>query len=166
MRNARNPQLKTQAKQKAVKILQKKKMYESHLSTLQNTQYNVENAHIQTQMMKDNVDIMHTLKGTVEYQKQMMGGMNPDSVHDLMEDMRELQDDQNEINEAFQRNYEIDVGDEELDAGKFIYLFILELDELDYNMKAELDTNDLKVPGKRVVTKEENDERELNDLLK
>jgi hypothetical protein len=122
LRAARTPQQKQIAKQKATNILKKKKMYESHFNNLQNTQFNVENAHIQTQMMRDNMDILNTMKATVNVQKQMMGGINADSVYDIMDDMRELQEDQNEINDAFQRNYEIDIGDDELDAGnKFIY---------------------------------------------
>ena len=118
MRSARTTQQKQIAKKKATSLLQKKKMYESHLNNLQNTQFNVENAHIQTQMMRDNMDIINTLKSTVTVQKQMMGNMNPDDVYNLMDDMRELQEDQNEINDAFTRNYDIDVGDDELDAGK------------------------------------------------
>lgn len=57
-RNARNPVLKNQAKAKAANILKKKKMYESHLANLQGSQFNVENAHMQTQMMKDNMDVV------------------------------------------------------------------------------------------------------------
>jgi hypothetical protein len=34
-------------------------MYEGHLGNLGNTQMNVESAHIQTQMMKDNMDIVY-----------------------------------------------------------------------------------------------------------
>ena len=121
LRSARTPQQKINAKKKAINLLKKKKMYDSHLNNLQNTQFNVENAHIQTTMMKENMEIINTMKTTVSVQKQMMGHMNADSVFDLMDDMRDLQDDQNEINDAFQRNYEIDVGDDELDAGKVIY---------------------------------------------
>ena len=157
-RNARTPQQKSMAKQKATNILKKKKMYESHMNNLSTTQFNVENAHIQTQMMKDNMDIMSTLKGTVDLQKNMMSGMNPDDVYNLMDDMKDIQDDQSEMNEAFSRNYEIDVGDDELDA---------ELDELDYQMRVELTGDNLKVPDKNMVlSKKENDERELNDMLK
>lgn len=60
---------------------------------------------------------MHVMKDTLNVQKGLMGDMNVDNVYDMMDDMRDLQDDQNEISEAFSRNYEIDVGDEELDAG-------------------------------------------------
>jgi hypothetical protein len=57
-RNARNPTVKQQAKAKCNNILKKKKMYEAHLNNLNNTQYNVESAHIQTQMIRDNIDIV------------------------------------------------------------------------------------------------------------
>ena len=117
LRNARTPMQKQQAKQKASNILKKKKMYEAHYTNLSSTQLNVENAHIQTQMMKDNMDVMNTLKGTVELQKNMMQGMNPDDIYSLMDNLKDMQEDQNEMNEAFTRNYEIDVGDDELDAG-------------------------------------------------
>lgn len=41
-----------------------------------------------------------------------------------------------------------------------------ELDELDYQMRVDFESNDLKVPGKKILSKEDKDERELNDLLK
>lgn len=116
-RNARTPLQKTQAKQKASNLLKKKKMYEAHITNLSTTQYNVENAHITTQMMRDNMDIMNTLKGTVEMQKDMMKNMSPDDIYNMMDDMKDMQYQQEEMNEAFTRNYEIDVGDDELDAG-------------------------------------------------
>lgn len=150
---------KQQAKQKATQILRKKKMYESHLNTLQGTQFNVENAQIQSQMMKDNMDIMHTLQSTVNVQKGMLKDMNADSMYDLMDDLKEIQEDQNEMNEAFTRNYEVDVGDDELDA---------ELDELDYQMRVELDAKELTVPQNQnhLMSKKEQDEKELNEMLK
>ena len=43
-----------------------------------------------------------------------MGGV--DSMYDIMDDMAEIKDEQQELNEEFQRNYDVDVGDEELDA--------------------------------------------------
>jgi charged multivesicular body protein 5 len=58
-RNARNATAKQQAKAKATQLLKKKKMYEGHLNNLSNTQFNVESAHIQTTMMRDNMDIVY-----------------------------------------------------------------------------------------------------------
>jgi charged multivesicular body protein 5 len=57
-RNARNATAKSQAKQRATNILKKKKMYEAHVNNLSNTQFNVENAHITSTMIKDNIDIV------------------------------------------------------------------------------------------------------------
>lgn len=61
---------------------------------------------------------MRTLKDTVNVQKDLMGEMNVDGVYDLMDDMKEVQDLQEEMNEAFTRNYDVEVDDEELDAGR------------------------------------------------
>ena len=41
-----------------------------------------------------------------------MGGV--DSMQDVMDDMAEIKDEQQELNEEFQRNYDVDVGDEEM----------------------------------------------------
>ena len=68
-----------------------------------------------------------------------MGGV--DSMYDIMDDMAEIKDEQQELNEEFQRNYDVDVGDEELDA---------ELDDLDYQMRMEMDNDGLKAPGDQV----------------
>lgn len=57
-RNARNPSVKQQMKTRATNLLKKKKMYESHIQNLENTQFNVESAHIQTQMIRDTNDIV------------------------------------------------------------------------------------------------------------
>ena len=46
----------------------------------------------------------------------------------------------------------------------FFYL-ILELDELDYQMKVELDSNELSVPKNRIISKKEKDEKELNEFI-
>ena len=45
-------------KTRATNLLKKKKMYESQMINLENTQNNVEQAHMTTQMMKDTNDIV------------------------------------------------------------------------------------------------------------
>jgi hypothetical protein len=49
---------KNSAKLRCVNLMKKKKMYESHVGTLESTQFNVESVHMQTQMMKDNINIV------------------------------------------------------------------------------------------------------------
>ena len=86
-----------------------------------------------------------------------MGGV--DSMYDIMDDMAEIKDEQQELNEEFQRNYDVDVGDEELDA---------ELDDLDYQMRMEMDNDGLKARGDQVGGEQvkNSDEVELEDALK
>lgn len=57
------------------------------------------------------------MKETVDTQKQMMREVNVDSIHDIMDEMHYIKEDQEEINEAIARSYDVEVNDEELDAG-------------------------------------------------
>lgn len=58
------------------------------------------------------------MKDTVDSQKQLMKDVNIDSIHDVMDEMQFIKEDQEEINEAIARSYDVEVNDEELDAGK------------------------------------------------
>lgn len=58
------------------------------------------------------------MKDTVDTQKQMMKENNIDDIQDVMDDMRDMKEDMDEMNEIMARQYDIDVEDDELDAGK------------------------------------------------
>jgi hypothetical protein len=78
-------------------------------------------------------------------------------MYDVMDDMAELKDQQQEMNEEIQRNLDVDVGDEELDA---------ELDDLDYQMRIEMDNDGIKAPDNVVPNNNNADELALEDMLK
>lgn len=61
------------------------------------------------------------MKDTVDTQKAMMKEVNIESVHDLMDEMHYIKEDQEEINDTLARTYDVEVDDEELDAGKNYY---------------------------------------------
>ncbi len=48
-----------------------------------------------------------------------MKEVNVDNVQDLMDEMQYIKEDQEEMNEAIARTYDVEVNDEELDAGNF-----------------------------------------------
>ena len=158
-RTARNPTAKAQAKKKAMQLLKKKKMYEQHSNNLSNAQMTLDTVNMDCQMMRDNMNIMQVMKNTVQVQKDTlhaMGGI--DGMYDVMDDMAELKDQQQEMNEEIQRNLDVDVGDEELDA---------ELDELDYQMRVEMDNDGMRAPMDNIGgMNNNNDEAQLEDLLK
>ena len=88
--------------------------------------------------MKDNMAIMQTMKSTVQMQKDMMHAMGGiDSMYDVMDDMAEIKEQQEEFNDEMQRNFDIDVDDADLND---------EIDELDYQMRMEMDNQGMQVP--------------------
>ena len=138
-RQARTPQQKAQAKNKAMRLLKKKKLYQAHVNNLENTQMAVESAAMDVDIMKDNMAIMQTMKATVQMQKDMMHAMGGiDSMYDVMDDMQEIKEQQEEFNDEMQRNFDIDVDDADLND---------EIDELDYQMRMEMDNQGMNVPG-------------------
>ena len=113
-------------------------MYEAHINNLENTQMAVESAAMDCDIMKDNMAIMQTMKSTVQMQKDMMHAMGGvDSMYDVMDDMQDIKDQQEEFNEEMQRNFDVDVGDAELND---------EIDELDYQMRMEMDNQGMNIP--------------------
>ena len=120
-RQARTPQQKAQAKAKAMRLLKKKKLYQAHINNLENTQMAVEGAAMDVDIMKDNMAIMQTMKATVQTQKNMMHAMGGiDSMYDVMDDMAEIKEQQEEFND--------------------------EIDEVDYQMRMEMDNQGMQVP--------------------
>ena len=159
MRTSGNPTAKAQAKKKATQLLKKKKMYENHYNNLSGTQMTVDSANVECQMMKDNLDIVRAMKDTVDVQKQTMKEMGGiDSMYDIMDEMAEIKEEQEEMNQEFQRNYDVDVGDEELEA---------ELDALDYQMRADMDNSNMNAPQNQFGSQIKNDDEiDLEDALK
>ena len=138
-RQARTPQQKAQAKAKAMRLLKKKKLYQAHINNLENTQMAVEGAAMDVDIMKDNMAIMQTMKATVQTQKNMMHAMGGiDSMYDVMDDMAEIKEQQEEFNDEMHRNFDVDVDDADLND---------EIDELDYQMRMEMDNQGMQVPG-------------------
>ena len=159
MRTSGNPTAKAQAKKKATQLLKKKKMYENHYNNLSGTQMTVDSANVECQMMKDNLEIVRAMKDTVDVQKQTMKEMGGvDSMYDIMDEMAEIKEEQEEMNQEFQRNYDVDIGDEDLEA---------ELDALDYQMRADMDNSNMNAPQNQFGSQIKNsDEIDLEDALK
>ncbi len=57
-------------------------------------------------------------------QKQMMKDVNINNIRDLMDNLIYIKEDEGEINNVLARNYDVEVNEEELDAGnkKIFYL--------------------------------------------
>jgi charged multivesicular body protein 5 len=109
---------KTAIRQKALKVLQRRKMYEGQRDQLQQQSWNME----QAGMMQDNLqNVMTTvdaLKTSNKSLKQQYGKIDIDKIERMQDEMADLMEVGNEINESISRSYDLpeEVDEDELDA--------------------------------------------------
>ncbi|KAI0533661.1 putative SNF7 family protein [Xylaria digitata] len=109
---------KTALKQKALKVLQRRKQYEAQRDQLQSQVWNME----QAQTLQDNLaGVMTTvdaMKTTQRELKKQYGKVDLDKIERMQDEMADLLDVGNEIQETLSRGYEVpdDVDEAELDA--------------------------------------------------
>jgi charged multivesicular body protein 5 len=105
-------------KQRALRVLKQKKMYEQQLEGLRNQSFNMEQTNFATQQLKDTKTTVDAMKTGVkemkrEYKKVDIGKI--EDLHDEMEDMLELA---GEVQETLGRAYGLpdDVDEDDLEA--------------------------------------------------
>ncbi|KAI9884666.1 MAG: hypothetical protein M1823_003549 [Watsoniomyces obsoletus] len=109
---------KTALKQKALKILQQRKMYESQRDQLQQQSWNMEQAAMMQDNLKNVMTTVDAIKTTNKSLKQQYGKINIDKIERLQDEMADLMDVGNDIQESISRSYDVpeDVDEAELDA--------------------------------------------------
>ncbi|RMZ85119.1 hypothetical protein DV738_g386, partial [Chaetothyriales sp. CBS 135597] len=105
-------------KAKALKVLQRRKMYETQRDQLQQQSWNMEQASMMQDNLKNVMTTVDTLKTTNKALKQQYGKINLDKIDQMQDEMADLMDIGNEINESISRAYDVpdDVDEAELDA--------------------------------------------------
>lgn len=109
---------KNAIKQKAIKILQQRKMYESQKDQLQQQSWNMEQAGMMTDNLKNTMATVDAMKTTQKELKKQYGKINIDKIEKMQDEMADLMDMGNDIQESISRSYEVpeDVDEAELDA--------------------------------------------------
>ena len=109
---------KSAIKQKALKILQRRKMYESQRDQLQQQSWNMEQAGMMQDNLKNVMTTVDAMKTTNKSLKQQYGKINIDKIDRLQDEMADLIDIGNDIQESISRSYDVpeDVDEAELDA--------------------------------------------------
>lgn len=105
-------------KQKALKVLQRRKMYESQREQLQQQAWNMEQANMMQDNLKNVMTTVDAMKTTNKTLKQQYGKINIDKIEQMQDEMADLMEIGNEINESISRAYDVpeDVDEAELDA--------------------------------------------------
>jgi charged multivesicular body protein 5 len=105
-------------KQKALKVLQRRKMYEAQRDQLQSQVWNMEQAQTMQDNLKNTMVTVDALKQTNKALKKEYGKVDIDKIERLQDEMADLLDVGNEIQESLARSYDIpeEVDEAELDA--------------------------------------------------
>ncbi|KAF1911369.1 charged multivesicular body protein-like protein 5 [Ampelomyces quisqualis] len=109
---------KTALKQKALKVLQQRKMYESQRDQLQSQSWNMEQAGMMQDNLKNTMTTIDAMKSTTKELRNQYGKLNIDKIDRLQDEMADLIDMGNDIQLAISRSYDVpeDVDESELDA--------------------------------------------------
>lgn len=109
---------KTALKQKALKILQRRKLYEGQRDQLQQQSWNMEQASMMTDNLKNVMTTVDAMKSTNKTLKQQYGKIDIDKIERMQDEMQDLMEMGNDIQESMSRSYDVpeDVDEAELDA--------------------------------------------------
>lgn len=109
---------KNAIKQKAIKILQQRKMYESQKDQLQQQSWNMEQAGMMQDNLKNTMATVDAMKTTQKELRKQYGKVNIDKIEKMQDEMADLMDMGNDIQESISRSYDVpeDVDEAELDA--------------------------------------------------
>ncbi|TYJ54081.1 hypothetical protein B9479_005267 [Cryptococcus floricola] len=113
---------KAAVQQRALRVLKQKKMYEGQLGQLQQQTFNMEQAAMTTENLKNTMATVDAMKVANKEMKKQYKGIDIDKIENIHYDMEDLIDQANEIQESLGRSYgvpdEVDEADlmAELDA--------------------------------------------------
>ncbi|EGG16447.1 SNF7 family protein [Cavenderia fasciculata] len=93
-------------KNKAVRVLQQKKMYERQREQLMTQQFNMEQTKFVTQNMQDTITTVAAMKQGAKAMKQQFKHLDIDDIDNLQDDMQDMVDFSNEVQESLSRAYQ------------------------------------------------------------
>ncbi|KAG8181740.1 hypothetical protein JTE90_028278 [Oedothorax gibbosus] len=117
MKKMREGPAKNMVKQKAMRVLKQKKMYESQRDNLSQQSFNMEQANFATQQLKDTKVTMDAMRMGVKEMKQQYKKVNIDDIENIQDELEDMLDQANEVQEALGRSYGMpEMDDDELEA--------------------------------------------------
>ncbi len=109
---------KTALKSKALKTLQQRKQYEAQRDQLQSQSWNMEQAGMMQDNLKNTMTTVDAMKTTTKELRKQYGKVNIDKIDRMQDEMADLMEMGNDIQESISRSYDVpeDVDEAELDA--------------------------------------------------
>ncbi|GAA5915499.1 uncharacterized protein JCM6883_004833 [Sporobolomyces salmoneus] len=122
MRKMRDGPGKSAVQQRALRVLKQKKLYEGQIGQLQQQTFNMEQASITTENLRNTMATVDAMKTANKELKKQYGKLDVDKIEQMHYDMEDLIEQANEVQESMSRTYgvpdEVDEADleAELDA--------------------------------------------------
>ncbi|KAJ9394896.1 hypothetical protein DTO282F9_8200 [Paecilomyces variotii] len=109
---------KNALRQKALKVLQRRKQYEAQRDQLSQQSWNMEQAGMMQDNLKNTMTTVDAMKTTTKTLKKQYGKIDIDQIERMQDEMADLMEIGNEIQESISRSYDVpeDVDEAELDA--------------------------------------------------
>ncbi|KAI4749078.1 hypothetical protein E4T50_00699 [Aureobasidium sp. EXF-12298] len=109
---------KNAIRQRAKACLERRRMYESQKDQLMSQQWNMEQATMMQDNLRNTMTTVDAMKTTTKELKKQYGKIDIDKIDKLQDEMADLMDIGNEIQESISRSYDVpeDVDEAELDA--------------------------------------------------
>ncbi|XP_046680699.1 charged multivesicular body protein 5-like [Homalodisca vitripennis] len=108
---------KNNVKQKALRVLKQKKMYESQVDSLRQQAFNMEQTNFATQSLKDTQATIVAMKAGVKTMQKEINKLNIDQIEDLQDEITDMLELHEELQGALGRTYGMpEIDDDELQA--------------------------------------------------
>ncbi|KAK2768428.1 hypothetical protein FQN54_000283 [Arachnomyces sp. PD_36] len=109
---------KTALRQKALKVLQRRKQIEAQKDQLMQQSWNMEQANMMQDNLKNTMTTVDAMKTTTKTLKKQYGKVDIDQIERMQDEMQDLMEIGNEIQDSISRAYDVpeDVDEADLDA--------------------------------------------------
>lgn len=118
MKKMRDGPSKNMVKQRALRVLKQKRMYESQLEGLRNQSFNMEQANFGIQQLKDTKTTVDAMKLGVKEMKREYKKVDIGKIEDIQDEMEDMLEQTNEVMDVLGRPYGVpeDVDEDDLEA--------------------------------------------------
>lgn len=130
---------KQAVKQKALRVLKQKKVYEQQRDMLYNQSFNIEQQNMAIQSMKDTHITVQAMKTGLKEMKKEFKKIDINKIENLQDDLEDLLEQTNEVQDVMSRNY----GMPEVDESELL----AELEDIANEMEGDTDTSYLDAPS-------------------
>ncbi|GAA6080638.1 charged multivesicular body protein 5 isoform X1 [Tachysurus ichikawai] len=117
MKKMRDGPAKNAVKQKAMRVLKQKRLYESQRDQLAQQSFNMEQANYTIQSLKDTKTTVEAMKIGAKEMKKAYKEVKMDQIEDLQDQLEDMMEEAGEVQEALSRSYGTpDIDEDELEA--------------------------------------------------